>query len=86
MATYNFSREIVTGITNSGYNINNKERLDGEGNSICLYMEINEIPEFKGKFRIDCHDESCKIEFNFTLTSEQETTLNNIVTAHKNNT
>ena len=36
MATYNYTREIV----NELYNINNIERVDGEGNPIFLAKEI----------------------------------------------
>jgi hypothetical protein len=82
MTIYNFTRELVNG----AYDINNPQRLDGEGNQITLASEICVIPEFAQKFNINCCLSSCNITFNFTLTSEQETQLNTIVAAHKNNT
>lgn len=79
---YEFTRNLVGG----SYDINNVVRVDGEGNQIYLYKEILNEGSLPNAFNINCEEASCIITFLEELTSEQETTLNNIVSAHKNNT
>jgi len=81
MAIYNYSRELVSG----QYNINNKERVDGEGNQIHIFTEIKAV--LPGKpFKINCSDTSVEFNFNDSLSAEEKTTLDNTVASHKNNT
>ena len=81
MNEYNYTREIV----DSEYNINNPARLDGEGNQIFLGDEI--VAALPGKsFKILGDAGVCKIQFDTALTDGEKTTLDTVVSNHKNNT
>lgn len=81
MSIHNFTRDLVNGV----YNINNPERVDEEGEQIYLYMDLDTIPEFTHKFNIKCYLGDCDITFNFDLDASQISTLNTLVSNHKNN-
>lgn len=82
MADYVYTRDLVNG----SYDINNVARVDGEGNQIYLYKEIQAEGTLPNEFDIHCQTVVCTISFEETLTGEQQTTLDSIVAAHKNNT
>lgn len=81
MSEYIFTRSLG----NNRYNIENTERVDVESNQIHIGCEVvNALP---GKiFKIICNGNECKFIFNSELTSGEQTTLANIITAHINNT
>ena len=80
MYEYNFTRELVNG----RYNIDNKERIDGEGNQIYLFKEIKtSFPT--NLFKILCNGSSVKISFVNELTEPEQNILSTIVNDHKNN-
>jgi hypothetical protein len=81
MVDYVYSRELVEG----RYDIDNKNRVDGEGNQIHLSNEVSiALP---GKlFRLVCDAGEAKFIFNTSLSPEEELVLDACVTAHKNNT
>ena len=81
MSTYEYSRELVNG----AYNINNLERIDGESNQIRLFKEVLDEGSLPDAFEIICNETLCTFIFSSDLTGQQETTLNNIVSDHKNN-
>lgn len=69
------------------YDINNPERVDGEGNQILLAKEIEAV--FVGRdFAVDCAYTVCKVIFHDEpeLTPEEKTVLDQLVASHKNNT
>lgn len=78
--TYNFSRELVNGM----YNINNIERVDVSGNQILLATEIESALPGKS-FKIICDGANADIIFVDEISGPEQTTLNIVVTAHKNN-
>lgn len=80
MYDYNFTRDLVNGM----YNINNIERVDGEGNQIYLFHEIQSAIS-NNKFNIICVGENVTISFESELSSGEQSTLNTVVSNHKNN-
>lgn len=80
MYEYNFTRELING----RYNIENKDRVDGEGNQIYLFQEIK-ASFADNPFKIICNGENVKIFFQNELTTEQQSTLTTIINNHKNN-
>jgi len=78
---YVYIRSLVNGM----YNIDNPERVDGEGNRIHLAKEIEaEFPDWD--FNVRNNGSVCKIVYSEALTAPEKTTLDGIVIAHKNNT
>lgn len=81
MAEYIYTRELINGC----YNINNVQRVDGEGNQIHFAKEVEDVLPGKS-FKLICNDAEAKFIFTEDLSSGEQTTLANTVTAHKNNT
>lgn len=78
---YTYSREIVNGY----WNIDNKERVDGEGNQIYLAKEVEQnIPN--EEFKMFANEDICFFDFVNELTNEQKDVLDTTVSNHKNNT
>ncbi len=81
MAEYNFTRNVVSG----KYDIDNPDRVDGESKQIRLADEIETaLPGVD--FVVRCNNSECKVITDGDLTSGQQTTLDNVVSAHQNNT
>jgi hypothetical protein len=80
MSLHNYTRDLASG----AYNINNPLKVDGEGNQIDLYEDINQDADFLHKFDIKCNGTECNITFTFDLDSSQITKLDTIVSNHKN--
>jgi len=82
---YEYTRERLTEGDHAGsWDIDNPDRVDGEGNRIHLASEVSTA--FPGKkFRLRCVGADCTFIFEEELTSEQETTLTTTVNDHKNN-
>ncbi len=81
MKEYIYSREKTDG----KYDIENQERVDGEGEQIHLAKEI-EAAFSCGCFRVICNGAECKVMFKIDPTEDQKSLLDGIVLAHKNNT
>lgn len=82
MTKYNYTRTLD--VTNNCYDINNKDRVDGSSNQIYLVKEIKVAIPNK-HFNIICNGLDVVIDFfNYTLSGGEETTLNTIVSNHKN--
>ena len=81
MSEYEYSR----GWDGERYLIDNAERVDGEGNQIYLAQEVKATLPGKS-FKSFGNDDLFTFIFDETLTVEEETTLDNTVTSHKNNT
>lgn len=80
MFDYFFTRELIDG----RYNIDNIDRVIGE-NQLHLFTEIKTaLPG--NDFKIICNGSDVKISFVSELSSGDQTTLDNVITAHKNNT
>ena len=79
--SYFFIRALVDGL----YNINNSARVDVSGNQILLSTEIAENLPGK-RIVIRCDGVTTNIIFDIELTEPEETTLNIVVSDHKNNT
>ena len=69
---------------NHVYNIDNPERVDGEGKQIHLSKEI-EVAFPGKKFKIHSIASECKIDFEIELTAEEKIILDTTVNNHKNN-
>lgn len=81
MSVHIYTRAIVDNI----YNIDNKARVDGVPSQIYIAKEIEAaLPGLA--FKMCCNATEAKFTFDDNLTGGQITTLENIVTAHKNNT
>ena len=81
--TYEYTRTMLS---NNQYNINNTERVDGEGNQIYLSKEIeSEFPS--KKFLVRCNDTNLKIlvEEADDFSAEEKTALDQIIQDHKDN-
>ena len=78
---YIYDREIVNG----KYNIENPLRVDEYGYQIRLAKEVEiDLPGIG--FRLVCNGKEAKFIFEKALTTNQQTTLDNVVAAHKDNT
>ena len=78
---YTYSREIV----NDAWNIDNPARVDQEGSQIYLSQEIGEaLPNML--FKLFCAGSVVDIIFDNELTEGQKSTLDTVVSNHKNNT
>ncbi len=81
MTEYIYQRELINGT----WNIDNYDRVDGEGNQIHLAKEVEtSIPD--KVFKLCCNGSEAKFIFTTELDANEQTTLGNTVTAHKNNT
>lgn len=81
MAEYIYTRDLVSG----SYNIENPARVDEGGDQIHLAKEVSDA--LPGKtFKMICMGTEVKFDFDIALDSGEQTTISNIVTAHKNNT
>lgn len=81
MFEYVYQRELVS----SGYNINNRNRVDANGDPIFLSTEISDY--FPEKiFKITCDGASATICFQKELSLQEKADLDLIVENHKNNT
>lgn len=76
---YTFSRELI----NNSYNIDNKLRVDVNGNQIFLSKEVEGVTN--KKFEFFCDDDVAKFAFETELTPEEQTLLAEVVNNHKNN-
>ena len=85
---YIYTREIVAIIgagedePQSCYNINNKNRTTQEGAQLFLIKEISDVFTDR-ECNINCANTQADISFSVELTTEQKTTLDGIVAAHK---
>lgn len=82
MADYNYTRELVDG----RYNINNKFHVDGSGNTIPLSKDIMDEVTLPSDVTLSMSGSNCTITFGGILTDPQKTTLDTVVTTHKNYT
>ena len=75
-----------TMLSNNQYNINNSERVDGEGNQIYLSKEIEASFPNK-KFLVRCNHTSLKILVKEAddFTAGEKTTLDQLIQDHKDN-
>jgi len=81
MYKYSYTREII----NNGYNINNSERIDGQGNKIYLINEIETLLPNK-IFKLFCSGNFVTIVFyDSQLTDGEKIDLDECVYNHKNN-
>ena len=80
MFEYFYTREIV----NDAWNINNNERVDQNGNQICLSSEVEQALPDK-MFKMFCAAEECKFVFEVELTENEKSILDLTVYNHKNN-
>ena len=85
--TYEYTREKLTSGSHTGaWDIDNPDRVDGEGQQIYLSNEIQSVLPDK-HFTVNCNSGVCSIDFNgTTLTSEEKSTLDVTVANHKSNT
>lgn len=79
---YFFTREMIP---DDGWDINNKFRVDDQGNQILLANEVENL--LPGKlFKLSCKESEVKFEFQTELNNDERIILNNAVQAHKSNT
>jgi len=78
---YSYTRELLP---EGAYDIDNPNRVDGEGKQIYLAKEVE--PAFPGKhFRVVCDEDSCDIIFEEELDSGEQAVLTQKVNEHKAN-
>lgn len=78
--TLEYERHQIPG----GWDINNPNRKDGEGNQIYLAKEIETV--LPGKhFKVICDDGHCNVNFQEDLTSEEESMVDTVVQNHQQN-
>ncbi len=82
MAEYIFVRGTIP---DGRYDIDNPLRVDAEGNQIHLAKEIEAAITGKS-FKVVCSYDECKVITETDWTSEEQTTLGQVVQAHKDNT
>lgn len=78
---YEYTRSLVNGI----YDVHNIVRVDGSSNQIQLRNEILVALPAEGKPKMKMNGSSLSIAFSGTLSAGDETTLESVVTDHKNN-
>jgi len=85
---YTYAREVVE-IIDAGeddpktcYNIDNKNRRTPQGENLFLIKEISAVFADR-ECNINCSNTQADISFSVELTTEQKTTLDGIVAAHK---
>lgn len=90
MVAYNYTRErIVGGAYDNRWDIPNPDRLSTEDHSKYLENEIiadSTITTSLLPCSIVCNGPNCTINFENTLSGAEETSLDALVAAHKNNT
>jgi len=85
MADYEYTREQLASGDHAGmWDINNPDRVDGEGNQILLAEEVQTALPGK-QFKLNCNDGTATFTFVDSLTTEEESTLDTTVANHKNN-
>ncbi|KKN68364.1 hypothetical protein LCGC14_0452400 [marine sediment metagenome] len=80
MAIYSFTRELELG----AYNINNRARVDGNGDVIHLWGEIETALPGKTS-KMTCNGINVDITSVSDLSAGDQTTLATVVSDHKNN-
>ena len=79
MAIYSFTREL-----SGAYNINNRARVDGNGDVIHLWSEIETALPGKTS-KVNCNGINVDITSVSDLSAGDQTTLATVVSNHKNN-
>lgn len=91
--TYHYTREILQSPDPwaGSWDIENPNRVDGEGNQIYLEKEIMnyedeyQVKPFWGKFNTNSYSADYEIIFLFELSPEQKTIIDTFVYNHKHN-
>ena len=81
MTTYSYTRTAQTG---GGYDVENIDRVDGEGLQIYLATEIEAALPSK-PFKIHCNNTAMDIIFNDALSAGDKTKLDGVVSDHQSN-
>lgn len=77
--TYTYSRALVDG----GYNVNNINNTDGEGDVIPLCCDIYDSSLGK-RCNIKCYEETVEITFEDPLDPTEQSNLDGVVSTYKN--
>jgi len=85
---YKYNREIinydVNGETGKCWDINNRNRIDGDGNQIFLSNEVQDAIT-NHKFILICNSDNATFVFDRELTQEEKDILDVTTYNHKNN-
>jgi hypothetical protein len=83
MAEYIYTRDLLP---DGEWDINNPNRVDGQGDQIMLAYEIAQAIPAITHIDLVCVDAEAKVTTDPDLTPEQKTTMDTVVANHKANT